>query len=163
MNMVQLLNHVIKGFKLHKNIAIYFSKSIYKADAVILGDENQLKQVFLNLIQNAKDAIPVRGEIKIKLDSTISVEEYHDAGITDRKRSFIRIAVTDNGVGIPKENLGKIFEPFFSTKEVGVGTGLGLSIVSEIIKNHNGYITVKNHQSKGTTFTVFLPVFRLDK
>ena len=103
----------------------------------------QLSQVFMNLLVNAAHAIEKQGEIKIKT--------WADDG-------WIYITVSDTGCGIPKENLSKIFEPFFTTKEVGKGTGLGLSIAYDIIKKHNGEISVDSEVGKGTTFTIKIPV-----
>lgn len=104
---------------------------------------NEINQVFLNLLVNAVDAIPDKGVIWIKT--------YAEAG-----KVFIKIR--DSGTGIKPEHLGKIFDPGFTTKGVGVGTGLGLSIVYNIIEKHKGEITVESEYGKGTEFTVELPV-----
>jgi len=103
---------------------------------------NGLNQVFMNLIVNAAQAIPDRG--------TITIE-------TSRRGDFVRIAFSDDGVGIPPENLAKVFDPGFTTKGVGVGTGLGLSICYKIIKQHHGKIAVES-QHGTTTFTIDLPI-----
>ena len=104
----------------------------------------QLNQVFMNLLVNAAQAIEKQGIITIR---TWSAD------------NNIYVSITDTGYGIPKENLNRLFEPFFTTKEVGKGTGLGLSIAYDIItKKHNGDITVESEISKGTTFTVKIPV-----
>lgn len=107
----------------------------------------QLNQVFLNLLVNARQAIKGKGKITIKT---------HSDGL------LVFIEISDTGVGIPKENLSRIFDPGFTTKGVGVGTGLGLSICYQIIKGHRGDITVKSELGKGTTFTLILPT-NLDK
>ncbi|WP_461833177.1 sensor histidine kinase [Desulfothermus sp.] len=109
----------------------------------IKGNEDNLKQVFINLFLNAIQAMPEGGYLKI------SARE---------KQGFIEIAVEDSGVGMPPEVLDRIFDPFFSTKPVGKGTGLGLSIVYGIVKKHGGHIEVKSRQGQGTTFFVYLPV-----
>jgi signal transduction histidine kinase len=106
-------------------------------------DKNQIEEVILNIVTNAIQAISSKGEVKIK---TIA-----DDG-------FAKIEISDNGSGIPKENLSKIFLPFFSSKEYGKGTGLGLSIARRVIKEHGGDISVKSQVGKGTTFTISLPV-----
>lgn len=103
----------------------------------------QMSQVFMNLLVNAAHAIQKQGTITIR---------------TWREGDSVLIAVSDTGCGIPPENLKRVFEPFFTTKEVGKGTGLGLSIVYDIIKKHNGEITVESEVGRGTTFTVRLPV-----
>ena len=107
----------------------------------------QLNQVFLNLIVNARQAIKGKGTVTIKTHS-------------DGKNVLIEIS--DSGVGIPKENVARIFDPGFTTKGVGVGTGLGLSICYQIIKSHKGDITVRSEPGKGSTFTIMIPT-NLDK
>ena len=103
---------------------------------------NRLNQVFMNLIVNAAQAIPDRG--------TITIE-------TSRRGDSMRIAISDDGMGIPSENLSKVFDPGFTTKGVGVGTGLGLSICYKIIQQHSGKIGVESDGHK-TTFTIDLPI-----
>jgi two-component system, NtrC family, sensor kinase len=108
-------------------------------------DQAQLQQVFLNIINNAIDAIGKDGEITI---NTRPIKQ------TNR----ISVEISDTGPGIPKEVLQKIFDPFFTTKEVGKGTGLGLSISYSIIEKLGGRIMVASEEGKGTTFTIYLPV-----
>ncbi|HEY7671794.1 MAG TPA: ATP-binding protein [Gammaproteobacteria bacterium] len=105
---------------------------------------SKINQVFLNLLTNAAQAIEQRGEIVI----------------TTKRRGtdHVAIAISDTGCGIPEENLSKIRDPFFTTKEVGTGTGLGLSIVDEIIRSHGGELLVESKVGKGSTFTVVLPI-----
>jgi len=114
----------------------------------VYGDRHQLSQVFLNLVLNALDAMPEGGVL------TITVEKSED-------RSFVYIRFADTGVGIPEAQLGKIFDPFFSTKKQAKGTGLGLSVSLGIIEQHGGDIRVESEVGKGTTFTVSLPLARL--
>ena len=103
----------------------------------------QLNQVFMNLLVNAAHAIEKQGEITVR---------------TSHQDGSIFVDISDTGVGIPEENLGRIFDPFFTTKEIGKGTGLGLSITYDIVKKHNGEITVHSEVGEGTTFTVRIPV-----
>lgn len=112
-------------------------------------NKDQMQQVFLNLINNAKDAMPNGGSIEI---STRTVNDEK----TNKK--FIEISFSDTGIGIPEENLNKIFDPFYTTKDPGKGTGLGLSVTQSIILNHGGEIKVKSKVGSGTTFTIVLPV-----
>jgi len=110
----------------------------------IQADPNQLQQVFINLLNNAAQAIPDQGKIEI---------------ITrELDQSWVEIKIRDTGSGISEENLGKMFTPFFTTKGVGKGTGLGLSIVYGIIKMHRGQISVESELGVGTTFIIRLPV-----
>jgi len=135
----QLLNHGIRLIKI-------FSPTLPK----IWGDANQLEQVFLNLISNAKDAMEKSDH---KRELTITTSLLHHNGWND-----VEIVIRDTGTGIPQDNVEKIFEPFFSTKEVGKGTGLGLSICYGIIEAHGGRIEVESKAEEGTTFRVMLPV-----
>ncbi len=112
------------------------------------GDRHQLTQVFLNLVLNALDAMPGGGTL------TIAVAKADD-------RNFMDIAFSDTGVGIPKQYLGSIFDPFFSSKKNAKGTGLGLSVSLGIINQHGGTIRVASEVGKGTTFTVSLPIARV--
>ena len=103
----------------------------------------QMNQVFMNLLVNAAHAIDHQGIITVR---------------TWEEDGYVCVSVADTGHGIPEENLNRIFEPFFTTKEVGKGTGLGLSITYDIVKKHNGEITVRSEPGKGTVFTVRIPV-----
>jgi signal transduction histidine kinase len=103
----------------------------------------QMNQVFMNLLVNAAHAIEHQG--------VITVRSWEEDG-------YICVTVADTGQGIPEANLSRIFEPFFTTKEVGKGTGLGLSITYDIVKKHNGEITVRSEPGEGTVFTVRIPV-----
>jgi signal transduction histidine kinase len=105
---------------------------------------SQINQIFLNIITNASQAIDEGGDITI----TTSV------GSDDK----VSISIADNGCGIPEENLGRIRDPFFTTKEVGTGTGLGLSIVDEIMRAHGGELVIESEVGKGSTFTILLPI-----
>jgi signal transduction histidine kinase len=105
---------------------------------------SKINQVFLNLITNAAQAIEDQGEIAI---STKVKGDKH-----------VSISISDTGCGISKENLDKIRDPFFTTKEVGTGTGLGLSIVDEIIRSHGGELIVQSKLGEGSTFSVILPI-----
>jgi PAS domain S-box-containing protein len=110
--------------------------------AHVVGDSNQLEQVLLNLLSNAVDAMPRGGRIRLK---------------TGREDGRVKLEITDEGCGIPPEIVDRIFDPFFSTKEIGKGTGLGLAISYGIIKDHGGDILVRSQPGQGSTFTILLP------
>jgi len=112
---------------------------------VMMVDKDQIKQMILNLVGNGIDAIAHGGEVSIKAHLMPGGDS-------------VAIEVRDNGVGIPAENLSKLFTPFFTTKEMGKGTGLGLAIAYGIVKMHSGDISAQSREGKGTTFTVCLPV-----
>lgn len=119
----------------------------------IEADETQIQQVLINLVINARDALPGSGHI------TVSTRPGFDTQATPNASSTIYtiLEVEDDGVGIPKDVLHRIFEPFYTTKEVGKGTGLGLAMVYGIVKKHNGFIEVTSALGVGTKFSVFLP------
>lgn len=111
----------------------------------LVADGEKVKQVFMNLLMNAKQAITNTGNIVVQTKK-------------DRMDSSVEVAITDDGCGIAQEHLHKIFDPFFTTKPVGEGTGLGLSVSYGIIQDHGGRIEVSSEPGKGSTFSVFLPL-----
>ncbi|WP_445246031.1 PAS domain S-box protein [Microcoleus sp. OTE_8_concoct_300] len=123
----------------------------------ISGDATQLHQVFMNLMINARDAMPSGGSLTISAENRPLDE--HDAlmNLEAKAGCYVAVTVADTGMGIPPELLSRIFDPFFTTKEVGKGTGLGLSTVRGIVKNHGGFVKVYSELGKGTEFQVFLP------
>ncbi len=125
-------------------------------------DEPQIVQVIHNLVINAVEAMPEGGTIRI-VPSNVNVEEKNAYFL--KKGRYIKISIKDEGVGIPEEHLEKVFDPYFSTKEMGMrkGTGLGLSISHSIIKKHKGHITVESEVGVGSTFHIFLPASGLDQ
>jgi len=115
-----------------------------------------MDQVFLNLFVNAWQAMPEGGDIFISLEnSVLGEDEVAPHGL--RPGRYVKITVTDTGVGMPPEILSRVFEPFFTTKERGRGTGLGLASVYGIVKNHGGFILVDSEKDVGTSFTIYLP------
>ncbi len=120
-------------------------------------DVSQFEQVIVNLAVNARDAMPDGGKLTIKT-ANVSAQEAEKLSYKGMPPAdYVRIDVSDSGTGIPAEIVDKIFEPFFSTKEVGKGTGLGLSTVYGIVKQTGGFVYVDSEEGKGTTFHIFLP------
>ncbi|BCB96930.1 hypothetical protein JZK55_18520 [Dissulfurispira thermophila] len=121
------------------------------------GDSNQLYQAIMNLCINARDAMPEGGRLYIKTEFYL----LHDEKVVDYFQippgEYVRVSVTDTGVGMTADVKKKIFEPFYTTKGIGKGTGLGLAMVYGIIKNHGGYITVYSEPGLGTTVRLYLP------
>ncbi|MGD9279968.1 MAG: ATP-binding protein [Desulfobacterales bacterium] len=123
----------------------------------VMADSNQLRQVFLNLIINAADAISSEGQAdngKLLIQSAL-VGETPDQ--PPGRKAHLKIMFIDNGPGIPEENIGNIFDPFYSTKEPGKGTGLGLSVSFMIVEGFGGKMTVTSDIGEGTTMTILLP------
>jgi two-component system cell cycle sensor histidine kinase/response regulator CckA len=126
-------------------------------------DEAQLSNAIINLVVNARDAMPKGGVVTIKTANETTTTPVALGTAIMPSGDYVRIDVSDSGIGIPKEHLGKIFDPFFTTKPVGQGTGLGLATVYGIVKQSNGFITVDSEVGKGTTFRIFLPRHRVEE
>jgi two-component system cell cycle sensor histidine kinase/response regulator CckA len=138
-----------------------FSNNLEKGLRNIKGDFTQIEQVILNLIVNARDAMPKGGKLTLETKNiTTRDKETHKIPFS-RKGDFVSLSVTDTGVGIDKKTIPKIFDPFFTTKKSG--TGLGLSVVREIVEKHDGWVNVESSSGKGTTFRIYLPVSHEEK
>ncbi len=127
-----------------------------------LADPTQIHQIIMNLCTNAYHAMRDTGGILTLTLQDMEITK-EDVGLLSgiAPGPYIRLEVSDTGTGMAKETLSKIFEPYFTTKEIGEGTGLGLAVVHGIVQGHNGHIAVSSEPGKGTTFHVFLP--RLEK
>ncbi|MCF2145567.1 response regulator [Desmonostoc muscorum LEGE 12446] len=124
---------------------------------MVSGDSTQLHQVLMNLCVNARDAMPNGGSLRISAENLFIDENYARMNLEAKVGFYTVITVSDTGVGIPGEILDRIFEPFYTTKDVGQGTGLGLSTVLGIIKSHGGFVNVYSEPGSGTSFKVYLP------
>ncbi len=123
----------------------------------VSGDPTQLHQVLMNLCVNARDAMPDSGLLQITAENITLDEHYVRTNLEAQTGPYVSISVSDTGTGIPPHVLPRIFEPFYTTKEVGKGTGIGLSTVRAIIKSHGGFISVYSEMGRGSAFRVYLP------
>jgi len=140
-----LIRKIAELFKLEiKDKQIKFSLELSPDISQIQADEDQVRQILMNVIINAIQAISKEGEIKIKTEKALLKGE-----------SAIKLIIEDSGVGIPERDFTQIFDPFFSTKEKG--SGLGLSIAYKLIEAHQGEIKVESKEGEGTKFVIFLP------
>jgi len=121
------------------------------------GDTANIEQVIMNLVVNARDAMPEGGQISIKTRNVTVDKKYCRTHSYARPGKFVSLSVQDTGIGMKEDIIDRIFEPFFSTKRAGQGTGLGLSVVYGIIKKHEGWIEVESSLGSGSTFKIYLP------
>ena len=123
----------------------------------VRADAGQLEQVIINLAVNARDAMSGGGKLKIKTGNVRTTESMQRGADVMPPGSYVMLEISDTGTGIPKDILDRIFEPFFSTKEVGSGTGLGLSTVYGIVRQTDGFVFVDSEIGRGATFRIYLP------
>lgn len=124
--------------------------------ATIMADITSIEQVIMNLVTNARDAMPQGGDLTIMVE-ILNIDDLKAREHNVKAGRYVVMRVADTGKGIEKDIINKIFDPFFTTKEAGKGTGLGLSVVYSIVKQHNGFIEVNSEQGKGATFSIFFP------
>jgi len=122
-----------------------------------LGDSTQIHQVLLNLCVNARDAMPESGRLIISASNETIDEDYAAINLEGDPGRYVRFGIEDTGQGISPDVIGKIYDPFFTTKVIGKGTGLGLSTALAIVKSHDGFIRSYSGPGKGTGFSVFIP------
>jgi PAS domain S-box-containing protein len=155
----KILEETIQLFERSVNPNITVVRKLDSQNAIVSGDEGQIQQAFLNILINARDAMPEGGTVTIETTNHGAAEEQavrETNGSGEKK--YIAIRFSDTGTGMSHDVQQRIFEPFFTTKEQGKGTGLGLSVVYGVIKSHDGYLTVQSEINRGTIFTVFLPL-----
>ncbi len=150
--MVRMSSKIFAATK--KELSVHFN--LEKDLLPVTADPGQIEQTLLNLLVNASQAMPDGGDIYIETEN-IFLDQYQLAPYQSESGQYVKIGVTDTGIGMDKVTQEKIFEPFFTTKEHGQGTGLGLSSVYGIVKNHRGYITVYSEPKKGSAFKIYLP------
>jgi two-component system cell cycle sensor histidine kinase/response regulator CckA len=137
-----------------KEIAIYrkFQVDVWTVEV----DRRQIEQVLLNLYVNAWQAMPAGGELYLETRN-IMLDEHYMKSYDVEPGNYVKINITDTGVGMYEETRSRAFDPFFTTRDMGRGTGLGLASAYGIVKNHRGYINVYSEQGEGTTFSIYLP------
>jgi PAS domain S-box-containing protein len=158
------LNEIVKGIEniLSRLIGDDIELSVQFTDRklAVIADGTQIEQVLMNLATNARDAMPDGGSLFISTELAYIDDRFIKTYGYGRAGEYALITFSDTGSGMDEKTKEKIFEPFFSTKEVGKGTGLGLAMVYGIVKQHNGYVNVYSEAGNGTTFRIYLPLMR---
>jgi two-component system cell cycle sensor histidine kinase/response regulator CckA len=133
-------------------------RSYGKDISAFWGVEAEIQEIFVNLLQNARDALPDGGEIRVASRHLQSRDAQRAGYPKEHPAGLVEFSVEDGGTGISREQQKKIFDPFFTTKPPGKGTGLGLAVVRRLVNNHHGTIAVRSRPGRGTVFTVCFPV-----
>jgi PAS domain S-box-containing protein len=152
----ELIDNSLKAFDINPNINI--TNLTYNKNEKILGDPSQLKRAFQNIIENALESMPKGGELTIET-TTVFFESSMQNGFSGLdKGKYLRVIISDTGVGIHQNELSKIFDPFYSTKHLELNAGLGLSIAQRIVSLHGGIIKAYSTIEKGSNFNIYLPL-----
>ncbi|MDY0261630.1 PocR ligand-binding domain-containing protein [Syntrophotalea acetylenica] len=158
----QLIDQVAHSLRALLPSSIDFDLSLQADCKVKDGDPVQLFQIFMNLLLNAKDAMPDGGTIHIETRNFIATPSYAANRPNLRPGEYIQVRVLDEGPGLSDQDLIHLFEPFYTSKQPGQGTGLGLTTVYNFVKNHSGHITCGNNAEKGACISIMLPATRVD-
>ena len=158
------MNTVIRNFEkfLHRLLREDIEMTIqYSAEQpIIMADRGQIEQVVMNLVTNARDAMPDKGKLTIDTKVTAMDEAFMRFHGYGKQGDYAILSVADTGIGMNEATKKRIFEPFLTTKEIGKGTGLGLATVYGIVKAHDGFINVYSEPGKGSVFHVYFPLVR---
>jgi len=152
-----IIEETLRLFERSIDKTILIEKKLTDEVCIIYGDDGQIQQAFLNLLINARDAMPDGGTITVQSRHKM-VEEDITATPEIHKGLYVAVSIIDTGVGMDKKTQQHIFEPFFTTKDVGKGTGLGLSVVYGVVNSHNGFVTVHSELAHGAEFTMYFPI-----
>ena len=154
-----LLKECLKLLRASLSTTIEIRQNIETQLGNVMADPTQMHQVIMNLCTNAAHAMQGQGGvIEVSLDS-VNLDMCFTSQHPDMKKGeYLKLMIRDTGCGMTMDVMGRIFEPYFTTKEKGVGTGLGLAVTHGIITSHGGTITVESNPGTGSTFTIFLPV-----
>jgi len=158
------LNEIVKNLQkmlfrlIREDITLSFKP--FEGHLPIMADPNQIEQVIINIVTNARDAMSNGGPLDISTEMFLVDDAFVRRHGEYKTGNYAVIRISDKGTGMDEYTKSKIFEPFFTTKEIGKGTGLGLAVVYGIIKQHNGMVFVESEYGKGTVFTIYLPLMK---
>jgi PAS domain S-box-containing protein len=154
-----IVNEIVKFMRASLPTTIEIRKHVEAVSGAVMADPSQMHQVLMNLCTNAGFAMKdTGGLLTIELRESAVAQENLDHHPTMKPGRYLQLTVRDTGYGISEENLGRIFDPYFTTKEKGEGTGLGLAVVDGIVKDHGGEIDVESKPGQGTVFRIYLPL-----
>ena len=153
-NLKKLLGRLIKE-------DIEFKLELSEKDLIVMADQGQIDQILMNLVTNAKDAMPTGGVLTVTTEAVKLAPNILATLPPRNSNDYALISVIDTGIGMDGKTKERIFDPFFTTKAVGKGTGLGLSMIYGIVKQHEGHIEVESEVGKGTTFNIYFPLIDL--
>lgn len=160
-NIIPIVRESLKLLRSSIPTSIEFRQNIPQKVHTIQADPTQINQILINLCTNAYHAMPDGGILEVSLKHLTFDEntpnQYPDQYTGLIPGRYVNLIISDTGHGISDEEIERIFDPYFTTKEIGKGIGMGLAVVHGIIKEHNGFITVKSEIGKGTTFNIFFP------
>jgi PAS domain S-box-containing protein len=152
-----IIEETLRLFERSIDKKVLIEKDLIDEVCIINGDDGQLQQSLLNLLINARDAMPDGGSITV-MSKRKYVEEDTTVTPVIRKGDYIAVSIADTGIGMDEDIQQHIFDPFFTTKDRGKGTGLGLSVVYGVVNSHNGFITVQSEPMRGSKFTMHFPI-----
>jgi PAS domain S-box-containing protein len=161
-NIIPIVKESLKLMRSSIPKSIEFRHHIAENIDTILADSTQINQVFINLCTNADHAMPGGGVIEVSLRNVAFDKDTATKYPGMIPGRYVNLSVSDTGQGISQEDIDRIFDPYFTTKEVGKGTGMGLAVVHGIVKGHNGIISVESELGRGTTFSIFFPTVEKD-
>lgn len=156
-NVNSLLKSVVKLLERSIDKKVSIELHLSKDVKGVLGASGQLEQAFLNVCLNARDAMPRGGKLVISSENVVLDETYPRLSLKMEPGEYVKVSISDTGIGMDRETLARIFEPFFTTKQRSEGTGLGLSMVYGIVDRHGGFINVYSEPNNGTVFNIYLP------
>lgn len=157
-NIAPIIQESLKLLRAFIPTSIEIRQNITKDVDTILADPTQINQIFINLCTNAYHAMTDKGIVEVILKNVELDEEATAQHANLNPGRYVNLTVSDTGHGMPPENIDRIFDPYFTTKEIGKGSGMGLAVVHGIVKNHDGVILVDSELEKGTTFNIFFPI-----